>query len=63
MKDQNEKQPILEMKRRRFLGAAATGAAGFAGGMGLPSVFGSKEALAQSKGTEGGLNAHVGQVS
>ena len=61
MKDQNEKQPILEMKRRRFLGAAAaTGAAGFAGGMGLPKMLGGKEALAQSKGEEGGLNHLVG---
>lgn len=62
MKDQNEKQPILEMKRRRFLGtAAATGAAaGVAGGVGIPSIFGSKEAVAQSRGEDGGLNPHVG---
>ncbi|MDO5667836.1 MAG: TAT-dependent nitrous-oxide reductase [Alcaligenaceae bacterium] len=61
MKDQQDNQPILEMKRRRFLGAAAaTGAAGFAGGVGLPKVFGAKEAHAQAKGAEGGLDNNVG---
>lgn len=61
MKDQQDKKPILEMKRRRFLGAAAaTGAAGFAGGVGLPKVLGSKEAIAQTKGGEGGLEHTVG---
>ncbi|WP_311515096.1 TAT-dependent nitrous-oxide reductase [Oligella urethralis] len=61
MKDNADKKPILEMKRRRFLGAAAaTGAAGFAGGVGLPKVFGAKNAHAQAKGAEGGLDNHVG---
>lgn len=61
MKDNEDKKPILEMKRRRFLGAAAaTGAAGFAGGVGLPKVFGGKEAHAQAKGAEGGLDNNVG---